>query len=98
MTPWQPLSLGVMLVLAPALPGVAAKTRAVLTGRRGAPVLQLYWDLLRLLRKGAVYSTTMRYSRYTHSRPCWIGRNRHSTPRTAAHAGRIAPSSTISRA
>jgi formate hydrogenlyase subunit 4 len=58
MTPWQPLSLGVMLVLAPALPGVAAKTRAVLTGRRGAPVLQLYWDLLRLLRKGAVYSTT----------------------------------------
>lgn len=48
----------VLLGLAPALPGVAAKTKAVLTGRRGAPLLQLYWDLFRLLRKGAVYSTT----------------------------------------
>jgi formate hydrogenlyase subunit 4 len=48
----------VLLVIAPALAGVAAKTKAVLTGRRGAPLLQLYWDLLRLLRKGAVYSTT----------------------------------------
>ena len=52
------MSLLVLLVLAPALPGVAAKTKAVLTGRRGAPVMQLYWDLFRLVRKGAVYSTT----------------------------------------
>ena len=52
------MSLLVLLVLAPALPGVAAKTKAVLTGRRGAPVMQLYWDLFRLMRKGAVYSTT----------------------------------------
>lgn len=52
------LSLGVLLVLAPVLPGVAAKTKAWLTGRRGAPVLQLYWDLGRLWRKGAVYSST----------------------------------------
>ncbi|HXJ29709.1 MAG TPA: NADH-quinone oxidoreductase subunit H [Gemmatimonadales bacterium] len=51
-------SLLVLLALAPALPGVAAKTKAVLTGRRGAPLMQLYWDLLRLMRKGAVYSTT----------------------------------------
>ena len=47
-----------MLALAPLLPGVAAKTKALLTGRRGAPVWQLYRDLLRLWRKGAVYSTT----------------------------------------
>lgn len=47
-----------MLVLAPAFPGVAAKTKAVLTGRRGAPLLQLYWDLFRLVRKDALYSTT----------------------------------------
>lgn len=47
-----------LLLVAPAVPGVATKTKSWLTGRRGAPVTQLYWDLLRLLRKGAVYSTT----------------------------------------
>jgi formate hydrogenlyase subunit 4 len=52
------LSQGALLVLAPALPGVAAKTKAWLTGRRGAPVMQLYWDLGRLWGKGVVYSTT----------------------------------------
>lgn len=57
MTASSIMSMLVLLLLAPALPGVAAKTKAVLTGRRGAPLLQLYWDLLRLLRKGAVYST-----------------------------------------
>jgi formate hydrogenlyase subunit 4 len=57
-TPGSVLSLVAVLALAPVLPGVAAKTKALLTGRRGAPVLQLYWDLLRLLRKGIVYSTT----------------------------------------
>ena len=58
MTGWSLVSLVTVLVLAPVLPGVAAKTKAMLTGRRGAPALQLYWDLLRLLRKGTVYSTT----------------------------------------
>jgi formate hydrogenlyase subunit 4 len=48
--------LGLLLV-APAVPGIATKTKSWLTGRRGAPVTQLYWDLLRLLRKGAVYSS-----------------------------------------
>jgi formate hydrogenlyase subunit 4 len=52
------VTLLVVLVLAPLWPGIAAKTKALLTGRRGAPVLQLYYDLLRLMRKGAVYSTT----------------------------------------
>ena len=47
-----------LLLVAPAVPGVATKIKSWLTGRRGAPVTQLYWDLLRLLRKGAVYSTT----------------------------------------
>ncbi len=47
-----------LLLVAPGVPGVATKTKSWLTGRRGAPVTQLYWDLLRLLRKGAVYSTT----------------------------------------
>jgi formate hydrogenlyase subunit 4 len=47
-----------LLAAAPTLPGIAVKTKALLAGRRGAPVLQLYWDLAKLARKGAVYSTT----------------------------------------
>lgn len=58
MTGWTLGGLGAMLALAPLLPGVAARTKALLTGRRGAPVGQLYRDLLRLWRKGAVYSPT----------------------------------------
>lgn len=50
-------SLATLLLLAPLLPGVAAKTVAALTGRRGAPLLQPYRDLARLMRKGMVYST-----------------------------------------
>jgi len=52
------LALGTLLVAAPLVPGVAARTKGFLTGRRGAPVLQLYFDLWKLLRKGAVYSRT----------------------------------------
>jgi formate hydrogenlyase subunit 4 len=52
------LALGTLLVAAPALPGIAARTTALLTGRRGAPVLQPYRDMIRLLRKGAVLSET----------------------------------------
>jgi formate hydrogenlyase subunit 4 len=47
-----------VLLVAPALPGIITKTKSVLTGRRGAPVLQLYWDLWKLVRKGTVYSVT----------------------------------------
>lgn len=49
-------ALAVLVVLAPLLPGIAGKTKAVLTGRRGAPVLQLYHDLWKLCRKGTVVS------------------------------------------
>lgn len=52
------LALLVVLIAAPALPGIATRTRALLTGRRGAPVLQLYRDLAKLLRKNVVYSRT----------------------------------------
>jgi formate hydrogenlyase subunit 4 len=52
------IALLAVLVAAPALPGIAVKTKAVLSGRRGAPILQLYWDLAKLARKGTVYSTT----------------------------------------
>lgn len=52
------LSLLLVALLAPALPGIANRIKSALTGRRGAPVLQLYYDLSRLWRKGAVYSGT----------------------------------------
>ena len=52
------MALAVLLISAPALPGIAVRTKAMLSGRRGAPVLQLYYDLWKLLRKGTVYSTT----------------------------------------
>jgi formate hydrogenlyase subunit 4 len=51
-----PVALAVVVVIAPLFPGIATRTRAWLTGRRGAPVLQPYRDLARLWRKGAVYS------------------------------------------
>jgi formate hydrogenlyase subunit 4 len=46
------------LVLAPLLPGIINRTKAVIAGRDGQPLLQLYYDLAKLLRKGAVYSHT----------------------------------------
>ncbi len=52
------LHLVVLLALPPLVMGVINKTKAALAGRRGPPVLQLYWDLARLLQKGLVQSTT----------------------------------------
>src|SRR5512144_2855939 len=46
------------LVWAALLLGIINRTKAVFAGRHGAPVLQLYHDLAKLLRKGAVYSRT----------------------------------------
>jgi formate hydrogenlyase subunit 4 len=46
------------LVLAPLLLGVINRTKAIFGGRRGAPLLQTYYDIAKLLRKGAVYSRT----------------------------------------
>jgi formate hydrogenlyase subunit 4 len=46
------------LALAPLLPGVVNKVKAGFAGRRGPPIFQLWFDLAKLLRKGAVYSTT----------------------------------------
>jgi len=51
------LRLGVWLLLAPLLPGIINKVKAWVAGRRGPPVLQLYYDLAKLWRKGVVMST-----------------------------------------
>ena len=42
----------------PLMLGVINKTKAVAGGRQGPPILQPLYDELKLLRKGAVYSTT----------------------------------------
>ncbi len=44
--------------LAPLLFGVTNKTKAWFAGRNGPPLIQPYYDLWRLLGKGAVYSET----------------------------------------
>ena len=46
------------LLLAPLLLGVINRVKAIFAGRTGQPLLQAYHDLLRLLRKGVVYSRT----------------------------------------
>jgi formate hydrogenlyase subunit 4 len=46
------------LILSPLLPAVINRTKALFAGRRGQPMLQLYFDLWKLLHKGAVYSRT----------------------------------------
>jgi formate hydrogenlyase subunit 4 len=46
------------LGLAPLLLGIINRTKAVVAGRVGAPLLQPYHDLAKLMRKGAVYSRT----------------------------------------
>jgi formate hydrogenlyase subunit 4 len=52
------LHVALLLLVPPLLPGIIAKTKAVAAGRKGAPILQPYHDLRKLLGKGAVYSTT----------------------------------------
>ena len=46
------------LAFAPLLTGIINRTKACFAGRQGQPLLQAYYDLAKLLRKGAVYSRT----------------------------------------
>lgn len=46
------------LVSAPLLIGIINNTKALFAGRRGPPLMQPYYDLRKLLGKGAVYSRT----------------------------------------
>lgn len=47
-----------ILMISPVLFGVINRTKAFLAGRKGAPLFQLYYDIFKLLRKGAVYSAS----------------------------------------
>ena len=53
------LNLAAWLLLAPLMPGIINKVKAWVAGRRGPPVLQLYFDLTKLWRKGVVLSTAV---------------------------------------
>jgi len=52
------LHLALALVLAPLIPGVINRVKARVGGRAGRPLLQTYFDLAKLVRKGAVVSAT----------------------------------------
>jgi formate hydrogenlyase subunit 4 len=52
------IHLIVLLALPPLLLGIINKTKALLAGRRGTPLLQSYRDIAKLLRKGLVVSET----------------------------------------
>lgn len=52
------LHLIVLFLLPPLLLGIANRTKSWFSGRVGPPLLQGYYDLARLLRKGLVVSTT----------------------------------------
>lgn len=57
---WSNVTIHVALVLgmSPLLRGVIVKTKARFAGRVGAPLLQPYYDLAKLFRKGSVFSGT----------------------------------------
>jgi len=52
------ISFLLILVGALIFPGLISLTKAKLSGRKGASILQPYYDIIRLFKKGSVYSTT----------------------------------------
>ncbi|NUQ62895.1 MAG: NADH-quinone oxidoreductase subunit H [Pirellulales bacterium] len=52
------ISLALALALAPMMPSIINRTKALFAGRHGQPWLQPYRELWKLLHKGAVYSHT----------------------------------------
>lgn len=52
------IHLVLVILMPPLLLGVINRTKALFAGRTGPPLLQPYYDLLRLLAKGSVFSRT----------------------------------------
>lgn len=52
------ISVSVIIGLAPLFAGLVNKQKAKLTGRVGAPILQLYYELQRLFKKETINATT----------------------------------------
>jgi len=66
------LRLAALWLLAPMLPGIINKLKAWVAGRRGPPVLQLYYDLARLWRKGVVLSTAVSPGHVAGPAVAWV--------------------------
>jgi formate hydrogenlyase subunit 4 len=66
------LRLALWLLLAPLLPGIINKVKAWSAGRRGPPVLQLYYDLGKLWRKGVVLSTAVSPGHIAGPAVAWV--------------------------
>jgi formate hydrogenlyase subunit 4 len=45
-------------IISPFLMGIINRTKAKFAGRKGQPLFQPYYDIIKLLKKGSVYSTT----------------------------------------
>ena len=52
------LNFVLALLLAPVLFGVINKVKAFFAGRKGPRIMQTWYDIIKLLRKGSVYSTS----------------------------------------
>ena len=52
------ISFVIALVTAPLFPGMILKVKAFFAGKKGPPLLIKYYTLVKLLRKGSVYSTS----------------------------------------
>jgi formate hydrogenlyase subunit 4 len=52
------LSFGIALITAPLFPGIILKVKAFFAGKKGPPLFIKYYTLMKLLRKGSVYSTS----------------------------------------
>jgi len=48
--------IALLLIVPPLVVGLIQKTKAWFAGRRGPPLLQVYFDVIKLAQKGAVYS------------------------------------------
>jgi formate hydrogenlyase subunit 4 len=66
------LRLALWLLLAPLVPGIINKVKAWVAGRRGPPVLQLYFDLAKLWRKGVVLSTAVSPGHVAGPAVAWV--------------------------
>ncbi len=56
--PYAFILLLLAIILAPLLLGIINRTKAICAGRTGQPLVQVYYDVVKLLRKESVYSQT----------------------------------------
>lgn len=52
------VQLFVLLILPPFFMGVIVRVKSIIAGRKGPPLLQLYFDIYKSIKKGAIYSKT----------------------------------------